>query len=102
MQRLRLSKDIQTVYRRGVKRFHPFFRTVFLKTQESESRATVVVSTRVSKKAVERNRIKRRLRPILKKILNQAGPSRDVVVVVQQRALQANTAELEQALRRLL
>ncbi|EKD78867.1 MAG: hypothetical protein ACD_41C00241G0001, partial [uncultured bacterium] len=64
--------------------------------------ATVVVSTRVSKKAVERNRIKRRLRPILKKILNQAGPSRDVVVVVQQRALQANTAELEQALRRLL
>lgn len=99
MQRLHLSKDIQTVYRQGVKHYHPFFRIFTLATQRPDSRATVVVSTRVSKKAVDRNRIKRRLRPLLHKHLTRTASAHDIVVIVQQRALTATTAELTQAVR---
>lgn len=94
------TKDIQTVYRRGVKAYHPLFRLLVLPTTQSTSRYAVVVSTKVSKRAVDRNRIKRQVRPILRQTLHNIKPH-DLVVIAQTQANRADTKTITAALQQL-
>jgi ribonuclease P protein component len=59
------------------------------------SRFGVVVGLKVHKKAVRRNLIKRRIREILRKHLEEVVPGRDVMIMVNAKALDADYAELE-------
>ena len=59
------------------------------------SRFGVVVGLKVHKKAVRRNLIKRRLREIIRKHLDEVLPGRDVMIMVNSKALDADYAELE-------
>lgn len=59
--RLYKDKDIKTVFAKGRGFFNPYFLVKKLNILE-EKKFTVVISTKVSKKAVVRNRIKRILR----------------------------------------
>jgi ribonuclease P protein component len=68
--RLAKSKDIASAFARGRTFFNPFFAIRFL-PKPAEKRFTVVVSTKVYKKAVARNRLKRLLREHIRK--NLAG-----------------------------
>lgn len=97
-QRLRKSADIKRVYTIGRKAFHPLVRCVVAPGLSAQSRAAVVVSLKVSKKAVDRNTIKRRLRPLLRRYLPMFKHTVDCVVIAQPRATQATTPELAQAL----
>jgi ribonuclease P protein component len=67
--RLAKSKDIQTAFARGRTFFNPFFTIRFLPIP-AEKRFTVVVSTKVYKRAVTRNRLKRLVREYLRKNLS--------------------------------
>ena len=67
--RLAKSKDIQTAFARGRTFFNPFFSIRFL-PKPAEKRFTVVVSTKVYKRAVARNRLKRLVREYLRKNLS--------------------------------
>lgn len=64
--RLRQEKDIQTVLRRGRSFFHPLFAVKSYTAQSSLPRLAITVSTKVSKRAVKRNRIRRVLREAIK------------------------------------
>jgi ribonuclease P protein component len=65
--RLRSHKDIARVRNKGVKVASKNFTLVFLNSDSSASlRFAVVVSKKVSKKAVVRNLLKRRVREIMK------------------------------------
>ncbi len=66
--RLAKSKDIQTAFARGRTFFNPFFGIRFL-PKPGEKRFTVVVSTKVYKRAVARNRLKRLVREYIRKHL---------------------------------
>ncbi|MBI4407205.1 MAG: ribonuclease P protein component [Candidatus Kerfeldbacteria bacterium] len=101
-QRLRLSADIQAVYARGMKSYHPLFRLLALPTKLAQSRATVVVSKRVDKRAAVRNQVKRRLRALLLRRLKTLSQPHDVVLLVQPKAAKATAAELGQVLDTLL
>ena len=68
--RLAKSKDIQTAFARGRTFFNPFFGIRFL-PKAGEKQFTVVVSTKVYKRAVARNRLKRLVREYIRKNLNQ-------------------------------
>jgi ribonuclease P protein component len=68
--RLAKSKDIQTAFARGRTFFNPFFNIRFL-TRPAEKQFTVVVSTKVYKRAVARNRLKRLVREYIRKNLNK-------------------------------
>jgi ribonuclease P protein component len=68
--RLAKSKDIQTAFAKGRTFFNPFFGIRFL-PKSSEKRFTIVVSTKVYKNAVARNRLKRIVREYLRKNLSQ-------------------------------
>lgn len=59
------------------------------------SRFGVVVGLKVHKKAVRRNLIKRRLREILRKHLLEISTGKDVMIMVNAKALDADYAELE-------
>jgi ribonuclease P protein component len=66
--RLAKAKDIQTAFERGRTFFNPFF-TLKYRPAQNQKRFTVVVSTKVYKNAVSRNRLKRILREYLRKNL---------------------------------
>lgn len=68
--RLAKSKDIQTAFARGRTFFNPFFSIRFL-PKPTQKRFTVVVSTKVYKRAVARNRLKRLVREYLRKNLDK-------------------------------
>jgi len=79
--RLSKTKDVMAASKRGRSFFSPFFLVKFLKTADA-ARVTVVVSTKVSKKAVTRNRIKRIIRDCIRHSLLSLK-SGDYVVIVK-------------------
>lgn len=62
------------------------------------TRMTVVVSKQVSKRAVDRNRLKRRLRAHMAKLLPQLKRTVDMVITVQPKGLTATALELRTVL----
>lgn len=97
-KRLRRESDIMAVFRKGWRRRGALM-TVHGRQSEA-FRATVVVGKKVSKKAVERNRLKRKIRTIIQ--YNEPGASIDIVVVPNQKALSAEYHILEEEFVRLL
>ncbi len=80
---LRKKKDIERVFKQG-KGFKQGF--LFLKTVKNNlkvNRFAIVVSKKISAKAVIRNKIKRRLRAAVRKRLNKMEQGWDGVIVVK-------------------
>jgi ribonuclease P protein component len=101
-KRVRLTADIQTIYKQGVHSRHSLLRLYALPRGRAESRATVVVSKQVHLHATIRNRIKRRLRAQLSRLLPKLHKASDLVVVAQRPAAQADAAQLNTALEHAL
>lgn len=83
INRLKNTAEIEKVFKDG-KGFKEGF--LFLKLAENNlgvSRFAFVVSRKISKKAAYRNKIKRRLREVIKGLLSRAKTGLDVVIVVQ-------------------
>jgi len=81
--RLKKKKDFDQVFKKG-KGFNEKF--LFLKIEKNnlkESRFGFVVSQKISKKAVIRNKIKRRLREITKEKILQIKKGIDGVLIVK-------------------
>ncbi|MBI5530767.1 MAG: ribonuclease P protein component [Candidatus Doudnabacteria bacterium] len=68
VNRLAKSKEIHTAFAQGRTFFNPFFTIKFLPSAGAK-KLTVVVSTKVYKNAVDRNRLKRIIRELIKKRL---------------------------------
>lgn len=68
VNRLAKDRDIQTAFVRGRTFFNPYFTIKFVPSR-TIPRFTVVVSTKVFKNAVARNRLKRILREYIRKNL---------------------------------
>lgn len=79
--RLKKAKEIERVFKKGklCKEGFLFFR--FIENSSHVSRFGFMVGQKVSKKAVERNKIKRRMRAVVKKELSNIRPGFDVVLV---------------------
>lgn len=71
--RLSKTKDIQKTFLRGRGFFYPFFGIKFV-AHEAPAKVTVVVSTKISKKAVQRNRIKRVIREMVRTHITALKP----------------------------
>ena len=83
--RLTKSKDIQNTSARGRSFFSPNFVVKFKALETGPSRIAVVVSNYVSKKAVERNRIKRLIRESVRINLDKLKTG-DYVIIVRPKA----------------
>lgn len=78
--RLAKTTHIQTVFARGRGFFNTYLTVKVLKKSDTH-RFTVVVSTKVSKKAVVRNRIKRVLREVIRKNITSLMTGDYVIIV---------------------
>ena len=99
--RLKKKEDFEAVYRYGKASSIDNLAIRFKKNDQRETRIGVVVGINFSKKAVERNRIKRQIRAILKKTLPQMRPGWDVVIIVRKDKGAAATAIDSQKLREM-
>ena len=92
----RLSKetDIKRVLKKGKRTRGSFVSFIVLKNDLDYSRFTVVVGMKVSKKAVDRNRLKRQVRSVIEKEFDQIKPGVDVMVLVNPSALNQSFEKL--------
>lgn len=78
----------------------PLFGFSYLKRETSSpSRFGFVVSTKIDKRAVKRNRIKRLFREGVKSVMTEVKDGYDIVFWVRRAALEAKTGELWSAIR---
>lgn len=96
--RLRHDQDFKLIFGRGKSVFDPVCGIKFAKNQHKYSRFAVVVGTKVSKKAVVRNRVRRQYRAILRKNLGNILPGFDVILLVSNKAIDPTSQEKEDKL----
>ncbi len=101
--RLRANEDFQRVRREGRSWAHPLLVLVAADGRDPDGRTRlgITVSRRVGK-AVIRNRIKRRVRELLRLRYARIAPGQDLVFVVRPYAARANYRALEEAVESLL
>ena len=107
-QRLAQARELVLVQRRGLTRQNRYFKLRFLiRPNATSSRATVIASKRVSKRAVDRNRLKRQVRALLLGHLrkNKGRVDKvkvDLVISILPPALKASFSTLKKSLDELL
>lgn len=97
--RLHTDRDIARVLRWGVRRKHPYLQIILAPGLAATSRATVVVSKQVAKRATVRNRLRRQVQAVLPKALALLPGAVDALVRLYPPAATATRNDLIAALR---
>jgi ribonuclease P protein component len=82
VNRLLKKKDFDNVWKSGRSAFGRLLGVKAIKNELIENRFGITVGLKFSKKAVERNKIKRRLREILRRKSPSMNPGFDVAITV--------------------
>ena len=99
--RLRRNSDFQYTYKKGRSLRHPLLVLIYRKTNRAESRIGFSITKKFGN-AVQRNRIKRQLREILRLQHHQLKQGYDIIFVVRKEARGASYQILEGAVHNLL
>jgi ribonuclease P protein component len=100
-RRLRRRRDIARLLRQGRSVSLPSLHLRLYRTPLAQPRATVVVGSKVSKRATVRNRLKRQLRAELSAALRSVTGGLDLMLTVRPPFLAATTAQRRAALAEL-
>ena len=93
--RLKKKSDFDIVFRKGQAITGRFIFLKIIKNQLDNSRFGFIVSLKVSKKAVIRNRIKRRLREIIKKKIKDIKTNYDIIILAKPEIISKDYKEIE-------
>ena len=103
--RIRLNKEFDRVFKTGQSFYGKFLGVKMAANDLGLVRVGIMVSTKVSKKATERNLAKRRIRSIMNGILPSLKPGRDIVIIalppLVEQDFKTIKSFLEQAMERL-
>lgn len=99
--RLKKKKDFQKVFSSGEMVQGETVGVLFSKTKD-KTRVGIVVSSKVSKKAVERNRVRRAVQESFRKFLPRITQPLDIVVLVKKKILEKSAVEVENDLEQVL
>ncbi len=80
--RLLKEKDFEKVFKNGKGFKQDFLYLKLLENELPETRFGIVISKKVCKKAVTRNKIKRRIRHLIKQTLPDIKKGKDVILIV--------------------
>ena len=95
--RIRLKNDFDRVFKHGLSFYNKKIGVKFLENNSDFSRLGIIVSNKVSKKAVERNRLKRIIRDFFYSKITEIQPKKDFVVIILP-GIDKNKDELEKLL----
>lgn len=79
--RIRLNKEFDQIFKTGQSFYGKAFGVKIIRTDNKESRLGILVGTKISKKAVVRNRIKRQIREIVRQEIPLFKQSYDLAVI---------------------
>jgi len=96
--RLRHDKDIKALFGKAKSVFDDVCGMKFRENRLDVSRFAVVVGTKVSKRAVDRNRIRRQIRAMIHERLDRIRPGFDVAILVRPGSLKKTRQEIEKHL----
>lgn len=99
--RLVLKPDFEKIKNKGEKFQSNLFGLLVLPTDNDSSRFGFVISTKLSKRAVKRNRIKRVLREQVRLLLPRIKPGFDVVFLGKKAILESKQEEIGSEIKRL-
>ena len=99
--RLKKKKDFEGVFKGGKAVRGNFLFAKYLKNDLGFPRFAFIVSSKVSKKAVVRNRIRRVLSDISRTRLKEIGPV-DAILIADKRIIEAPREKIEQDLESIL
>ena len=109
LNRLKHWRDFRYVYQKGIRKHssHLILRAVFVRPEklhdlESAALFGISISTKVSKKAVQRNLIKRRIKSALYELLPRIENNWKVVIVVKSQAVECKYVDFLRELEQLL
>lgn len=96
--------NIKEVIEKGAEIRSPYFVIKLLPADSGPTKFAIVVSARISKKAVERNRLRRRIYEIIRLNLKKFSPAQaqKTVILTKVRALNASYKTLENELIKIL
>lgn len=95
-ERIRQKKDFLVLYKKGHRYRGKFFNLVYLSNDLAFSRVAVVVSKKVGN-AVQRNKIKRRMRALFRTNKDRLKGSLDLIVIVKKDVHAATWPALKEA-----
>lgn len=93
--RINRNKDFDRIFKTGQSFYGRILGIKAVKNESELNRFGIIISTKVSKKAVIRNRFKRQLREIIKKEMINLKKGYDLVIIVFPLILDKNYQELE-------
>ncbi len=105
VNRLKSYRDFRQVYESGQKyeSAHLILRALLdSESTESQPKIGIVVSQKVSKKAVTRNRLKRQLKSIIRRLLAQMEKGGKIVIIVKTTAKECQFNQFLRELEELL
>lgn len=100
--RLRRNRDFNRVFKKG-KSF--FVQEIGIKSLPNNLEVTkigIVVSTKLTKKAVERNRLKRQLREVIRHALPEIREGFDLMIITRPGILGKSYREIDEVVRKIL
>ena len=98
ISRLSREKDFKKINSRGKSFFSSLFRLRILDNKDHGNRFSVVVTTKVSKKATVRNRLKRQVKEIVRLNSAKLKQGTDFIIMVNSPALAKSYQDLEKDL----
>lgn len=101
--RLTRFTDFNSIFEKGLVQRSPFFSLRFLENNLFVSRFGIVISTKIDKRAVYRNYLKRQIREIIRLNLNKIKKGFDIVLIVNKKEiLKLNYNELQKEILKFL
>lgn len=99
--RLRKRKDFDNIFKNGKAKIGRFIFLKFFKNGLNVSRFGFIVSLKIAPKAVVRNKIKRRLRQVIRNNINKIKPGLDIVITAKPEIVNKSYQEIKNELENL-
>lgn len=96
-QKNRLKKaDFEQIFRNGNKSYNQYCNIRYQANGLDYCRFAVIVSNKISKKATERNKVRRRIKAVLKENLSKFSGNYDIVITVLSPLTQLDFTQLRE------
>jgi ribonuclease P protein component len=99
---LKKKKDFDNIFKKGKTMAGKLVFLRFLKNNLEDVRVGFIVSSKISKKAVIRNKIKRRLREIFKNNINNIKKKIDIIIIAKPEIVNKNYQDIKNDIEKLI